>query len=126
MKERLKLIRKQLGITQAQMSEELNFTKAYIGMVECGSKPLSDRTIRDICRRYNVSEAWLRTGDGEPFAPQSRADHIRAFVESALEDEPDSIRQRWLYVFSNLSLDDWEVLDRMAQAYVEGKEKDEG
>ena len=25
----------------------------------------SDRTIADICREFNVSEVWLRTGEGE-------------------------------------------------------------
>lgn len=125
MNTRIKEIRQAVGLTQAKLAEALGLSRVFIAQVETGKEKFSDRTIRDICHIYNVSEAWLRTGEGEPFTPQSRADHIRAFVESALEDEPDSVRQRWLYVFSNLSLDDWDVLDRMARAYVEGKEKDE-
>lgn len=29
----------------------------------------SDRTISDICRLFNVSELWLREGQGEMFLP---------------------------------------------------------
>lgn len=128
MNERLKYIRSLCGDkTQEKFGSRLGVTRNYITQLEMGVKTPSDRFIRDLCRIYNVSESWFRTGEGEPFTPQSRADHIRDFVESALADEPDSVRQRWLYVFSNLSLDDWEVLDRMARAYVLGEnEENEG
>lgn len=32
-----------------------------------GIKVPSARTIADICREFNVSETWLRTGEGEMF-----------------------------------------------------------
>ena len=121
MLERLKLIRKNAGLTQAEFSESLALTRAYIGQVECGAKPLSDRSIRDICRIYGVNEDWLRTGSGEPYAPKSRNDCIAAFLNDVMAEEPDSVRRRWVEAFSSLPSEAWELFDRLAVEYVEKK-----
>lgn len=67
MKERLKQIRKALKINQTNFAKELGITQTAYSMIENGNNPLSDRHIKVICSAFNVSEHWLRTGDGEMF-----------------------------------------------------------
>lgn len=79
MKERIKSIRKSLGLTQEQFSDKLNLSRNYIAQLEIGTKVPSDRTISDICREYNINEQWLRTGEGEMYdLPEDRTAAIVA------------------------------------------------
>lgn len=79
MKERIKSIRKSLGLTQEQFSDKLNLSRNYIAQLEIGTKVPSDRTISDMCREYNINEQWLRTGEGEMYdLPEDRTAAIVA------------------------------------------------
>lgn len=57
-----------LKIKKITFAERLKVSQAFVSQLCSGVKQPSDRTISDICREFNVSEEWLRTGDGEMFA----------------------------------------------------------
>ena len=65
--QRIKKIRKHAGITQQVLANKLGLKQNTIATYEMGKITPSDRTIADICREFNVSEHWLRTGEGEMF-----------------------------------------------------------
>lgn len=67
MNKRIKTLRKELELTQSQFAENLNITKSAIANMETGARNITDRTISDICSKFNVNEEWLRTGKGEIF-----------------------------------------------------------
>lgn len=80
MNERILAIRKKLGLTQKEFGMHIGgLSQNYIWMIEKGDRVPSDRTISDICREFNVSEAWLRTGEGEMFQPSPA---MRSFLSS--------------------------------------------
>ena len=64
MEERLIKLRKSLGLSQEAFSKPLNLSRTAVASYEKGHRPLTDRTISDICRVYGVSEEWLRHGSG--------------------------------------------------------------
>ena len=56
------------GGNKSEFARKINLTPAYISKLDKQPDRIpSDRTIADICREFNVSETWLRTGDGEMF-----------------------------------------------------------
>lgn len=65
--ERIKILRKQLKLNQTDFGDRLHVKQSTIGGWETNIRTVLDRSIADICREYNVSECWLRTGDGEMF-----------------------------------------------------------
>lgn len=65
MKERMKELRKSLGITQQELADKLGLKRNTIATYEIGKAVPSDRVISDLCNKYNVNENWLRTGEGE-------------------------------------------------------------
>ena len=67
MDERIGQIRKALNMTQEKFAERIGLTGNFVWMLEKGKRVPSDRTIADICREFNVSDEWLRTGNGEMF-----------------------------------------------------------
>lgn len=121
MKERIKLVRKNAGLTQSEFAQKLGLSRQMVAQVETGTNVFSDRSVRDLCRIFGVDETWLRTGSGDPYVPQSRNDCIAAFLNDVMAEEPDSVRRRWVEAFSSLPSEAWELFDRLAVEYVEKK-----
>lgn len=67
MNERVKLIRKQLGMTQDQLSQRLGIGKAALSMIETGKAGLSARNRNILVQDLNVNPEWLETGSGQMF-----------------------------------------------------------
>lgn len=79
MNERIKELRERLGISQTEFAESLNLKRNSISLIEVGKRNPSDRTILDICNKFDVSEDWLRNGTGEVFleTPSSTMEQLR-------------------------------------------------
>ena len=67
MNERIKKIRKFFNLTQQEFSDRLKIKRGTIASYEIGRNEPIDAVISLICREFNVSESWLRTGNGEMF-----------------------------------------------------------
>jgi len=65
LKERLKLLRKTLGLSQAQFAQRLGVSKDLISKYEQGRRVIPDKTLRLISKTFGVSYQWLKTGKGE-------------------------------------------------------------
>lgn len=67
MNERIKELRKTLGLSGEKFGEPLGVQRMAISQIETGKNNLSEQMIKSICMAYNVNENWLRTGDGSMF-----------------------------------------------------------
>ena len=67
MGERLKLIRKSLGLTQEQLAQRLGVGKTALSMIETGKARLSSRNRNILIQDLNVNPNWIETGKGEIF-----------------------------------------------------------
>ena len=66
--ERIKELRKALGLTQTKFGDRIGLKQNSVALIETG-RPTSDQTIFAICREFRVNEEWLRNGTGEMFVP---------------------------------------------------------
>lgn len=64
MNERIKQIRKKLGLNQTQFGERIGVKQGTIAGYETGARVPLDTVITSICREFSVNEVWLRTGEG--------------------------------------------------------------
>ena len=64
MNERIKALRKRLGLTQQAFADRLKIARGNIGAYEVGKNAPSDAVISLICKEFNVNDIWLRTGEG--------------------------------------------------------------
>lgn len=79
MNKRLRMIRKELGITQEQLAAKLGVGKSALSMIETGRASLSERNKNIILQELNVNSIWLETGEGPMFneyRPQEVFMHI--------------------------------------------------
>ncbi len=64
---RLRMIRKELNITQEQLAFKLGIGKSALSMIETGRASLSERNKNIILQELNVNATWLETGQGPMF-----------------------------------------------------------
>ena len=76
MKNRIKLIRSSLGISQSSFAEALLVSRSAICKMESGENEPSAQTIGLICSKFDVNEEWLRTGKGEMFIEKTKDEQI--------------------------------------------------
>ena len=114
MNERVKLIRKNAGLTMEQFGERIGMKKSSVSQIESGRNNPSDSSIKMICREFNISEEWLRTGSGAPYKKLSRKEKISEFFGDVLnEGDDDSFKVQVVELLANLEVDDWRYLADM-------------
>lgn len=113
MNTRIKYIRKEIGLTQAEFGERIGVTQNSVAQFELGRRNPSEQTIMMICREFHVSEEWLRTGKGEAFATQPTRERLSEFFGEVLADEDDSFRVRFINALASYTDDDWMILERL-------------
>lgn len=85
--ERIRELRKELGLTMEKFGERLGVGKTAISKIENGERNLTDQMTLSICREFNVNGTWLRTGDGEMFEQLLDEDEVAAYVSELLEPD---------------------------------------
>ena len=118
MEERMKQLRKSLGLTQQKFAERIGVRQNTVAQYEMGRNQPIETVITLICREFNVSETWLRTGEGEMFQPRSRNEELLEFATKAAEAGPSDIRAQLLTVMVRLTDDQWQVLSDVARQLV--------
>ena len=116
--ERIKKVRKALNLTQQEFADQLNIKRNTVATYEVGKSNPSDAAVILICKTFNVSETWLRTGEGEMFVQRSEADEISAAVERLLSGESADLKRRMIIALSSLSDEHWTLLDQKLREIV--------
>lgn len=114
MKNRIKQLRKEQGLTQQAFGEKLNVSKSTIESIEYGRREATDRIISDICRVFNANEEWIRTGEGSPYREATREEEIAELVLSLARSPEDSFTMKLAEILPRLSEDQLEALYNMA------------
>lgn len=123
MDERIKELRKALGLTQQEFSDRIGVKRNTIAQYESGRNEPLDAVITLICRTYGVSEEWLRTGEGHMFNPKTRDEELYEFAVKIANGDPGSIQAQLLAVMARLTDEQWEVLAQVAKEFVEETKK---
>lgn len=71
--ERIKKVRKDKDLTQQEFGKKIGSTQNAIGNYETGHRNPSSSVINNICKTFNVNEAWLCDGTGEMYGPKPTA-----------------------------------------------------
>ena len=91
MSERISWCIQDAGIKKAEFARRLNLSQPFISELCSGKNNPSDRTISDICREFNISEVWLRTGEGEPHMERDKDEEFLEIMEKINISDDDLI-----------------------------------
>lgn len=120
MKDRLKLLRKTLDLTQQEFAEALGIKRNTIATYEIGRNEPIDAVVQLICNKYNVNEQWLRTGEGEMFIKLDPDLELMQWAGRTLANR-ESFQYRFISMLSKLSEDEWEWIAQKAQEIADCK-----
>ena len=111
MNERIKILRKSLDLTQQEFAIRIGTVRNNIAGYETGKRSPSEAVISLICRTFNVSETWLRTGEGEMFVELPKNEALAAQIQAFLQGGTDSFRERLVSLLLRLTPEQWDALE---------------
>lgn len=123
--ERFRRLREAKQLSQEDFACGAHRTRSEIKNIEYGKTSPKEEVIQSICAAYNVSEHWLRTGEGDMFKPVSRDTEIAAFMGDIMRGEDADFRRRLIAVLARLDVSEWELLEKMALKLAEEAKKED-
>lgn len=124
MGERIRELRKSLGLTQKDFADRIGIKPSAIANYENGRNDPIDAVVSLICREFGVSESWLRTGEGDMIAPSTRQEEIAKYVGELFASRPDPFKERFILMLLRLPPSGWDWLrERAAQLLAEDEEQ---
>jgi transcriptional regulator with XRE-family HTH domain len=114
--ERMIQVRKSLDLNQTKFAEKSGMSRNFVNRMENGEFQPSDRTISDVCRRLNINENWLRTGEGE-MKSQTEDEYMKMWVDLVTNDDETKKAIMAFYKLSpNQRKEIWNVIRILAKA----------
>jgi transcriptional regulator with XRE-family HTH domain len=117
MNERIKKIRKEVGLTQQEFAEAIKVKRNTVATYEMGRSIPSDAAISLICREFDVNEEWLRTGEGEMFIEKTKDEQIAEMLADIQLSGEDSFKHRLASALAAFTEDDWNDLERLLNKF---------
>lgn len=125
MNERIKELRTMLGLSTEKFGARVGVTRSAISRIENGVVNVTEQMQKSICREFNVSEEWLRTGTGEMFNDLSQDEELAYIVGQALPQADDFVKDTFIALgrlSQEFTTDDWKVVKKFVDALA-GKDK---
>lgn len=116
MRERIKSLRKALGLTQQEFADKLGVKRGGIANYEIGRNEPADSVISLICREFDVNEEWLRSGTGEMFIEKTEDEEISEMLADIQLSGGGSFKHRLAVALARLDDDGWKWLEEFVNS----------
>lgn len=126
MHERIKKLRKTLDLTQQEFADKIGVKRNTVGQWEIGRNSITDQVVFSICREFDVSEEWLRTGEGEMFERMTDQQKLLKYTGMLLKDKDSAIVnaiQSFIVTYEQLDDTSKATLEKIAQQFVDNLKK---
>ena len=111
------------GLSKTAFSRRVGLSQPFVSQLANGAAVPSDRTILDICREFNVSERWLRTGEGEMFVRLSREEEITKFAMEIIRDPDSEFQRQAISILAKLTPEQWKLMEQMADQLLQQRQQ---
>lgn len=118
--ERIREVRKALGLTLEKFGEKIGMKKNSVSQIENGKNSVTEQVIKSICREFNVDYIWLTTGEGEMFVETD--DDFFERIDRIMAGENET-RKNMIKMLLYASDDDIKAFDRLVDYYISLREE---
>ncbi len=126
MNERIRLLRKELGLNQSDFGNKIGVKQGTVAGYESGARTPLDAVVSSICREFDVNEEWLRTGEGEMFEQTTEQQKLLKYTGMLLKDKDSAIVnaiQSFIVTYEQLDDTSKATLEKIAQQFVDNLKK---
>lgn len=103
MQDRLKILRNDKEMSQVEFGKLIGISRSQIACYENGIRELTERTINDICREFNVNKDWLLTGEGEMYIVSNEDERLAKILVELHTSDNENLKN---LIEKMLELDD--------------------
>ena len=101
-----------LDMSRETFAQEINLKRTAIYLIETGQRNPSDRTINDICEKFNINKEWLLTGEGEMYKPEPQIDELEYLMgKFSINANEDETRTKIIKALLKLDDNGWRVIE---------------
>ena len=121
--DRIKAVRKALGLTQDEFSSRIAIKRNTLAVIETQKRATSELVIKSICREFGINLDYLLHGEEPMFAPKD----VTALdkIEQHLTGDNPFVKAVFMELAS-LSDQEWEVMYKFMKKVVEDTQKEAG
>lgn len=101
LKDRIKSVRKNAGMTQEKFGEMIGVGKMAVTYYEGGKRTPPPSTIKLISEKFHINETWLLTGEGEMQDVETHEQRIAQVVQ-ALTIKSDVVKSAMITALSRM------------------------
>ena len=126
MNERIRLLRKELGLNQSDFGNKIGVKQGTVAGYESGARTPLDAVVSSICREFDVNEEWLRTGEGEMFEQMTEQQKLLKYTGMLLKDKDSAIVnaiQSFIVTYEQLDDTSKATLEKIAQQLIDNLKK---
>lgn len=126
MNERIRLLRKELGLNQSDFGNKIGVKQGTVAGYESGARTPLDAVVSSICREFDVNEEWLRTGEGEMFERMTEQQKLLKYTGMLLKDKDSAIVnaiQSFIVTYEQLDDTSKATLEKIAQQFIDNLKK---
>lgn len=120
--DRIAFVVEQSGCTKTEFAKKMMVTQQYISkLCKCGVP--SDRTVAQICEKFNVNKSWLLFGVGSPFVSMTRDEEIYKILSDAIgQSSPE--KRRLIMAIARLPDEAFPLIEQLVLAVAKSVEKE--
>ena len=123
MNERLRELRKVLGMSMEEFGKILGITKSGVSEIENGRRSVTDQhikmlTIQPLSGKY-LNETWLRTGEGDMFRQRSDSEILTEFAADLVFEADDSFKKALVTAFAKMDDETWDNFEKWVRKFLE-------
>lgn len=127
MGERIRKLRKSLGLTLAEFGARIGIGASSLSAIETGKTNPAPSTLREICRVFDVNDQWLREGgdDDDMLNRHEDDEELNIFFKRVINCGTDDFRRRFITALTKLGPEEWKVLNEIAKGMYESGARSE-
>lgn len=122
MRQRIKALRKALKMNQTEFGQATMTSLSAVQKWESGENTPSPAIVALMATKWNVSETWLRTGEGEMFEELDPDEELMRFVGTITKDDSHPLN-RLARILAHLPPEGIELINQAVE-YLLDREKD--
>lgn len=116
--ERVRFLRKTLGLTMDQLGNVLGLKYNSVQQIETGENSLTTLNALAICREFNVNQEWLLNGTGDIF--KSTDEIVENFFYNLINNTPDSdFKKRFILRIASADAETRQVLSKLMNFHLD-------